>query len=74
MPETGHKGLLMPGFRFNTNTILHIFGKGELPAQSAEPKSVDLSTLIAPFRPDLTSFNETTLNGMVGKEQEGSLC
>jgi len=46
--------------------LLHIFGKGELPAQSAEPKSVDLSTLIAPFRPDLTSFNETTLNGMVG--------
>eukprot|EP01043_Picozoa_sp_COSAG02_P003860 COSAG02_NODE_97_length_37159_cov_37.660335_31_plen_39_part_00 len=21
MPETGHKGLLMPGFRFNTNTM-----------------------------------------------------
>jgi len=49
--------------------LLHIFGKEEMPAQSAQPKNVDLNALIAPFRPDLTSFNETTLNGMVGKEQ-----
>ena len=52
--------------------LLHVFGKGELPAQSAQPKPVDLLAMIAPFRPDLTHFNETTLNGMVGKEQAAS--
>ena len=52
--------------------LLHVFGKEELPAQSAQPKAIDLLSLIAPFRPDLTHFNETTLNGMVGKQQAAS--
>ena len=56
----------------NPKAAMHIFGKEELPAESAQPKNVDLSSLIAPFRPDLTRFNETTLNGMVGKAQAES--
>jgi hypothetical protein len=49
--------------------LLHVFGKDEMPAGSAAPKTVDLAALITPFRPDLVTFNETTLNGMVGKAQ-----
>ena len=49
--------------------FLHVFGKDELPAASAGPKTVDLQAIIAPFRPELITFNETTLNGMVSKEQ-----
>ena len=49
--------------------FLHVFGKNELPAASTGAKSVDMEALISPFRPELVNFNETSLNGMVSKEQ-----
>jgi len=45
--------------------LFHIYGKQEQPAAAAAPTSVDLSALLRPFRPALTSLNETTLNGMI---------
>jgi hypothetical protein len=49
--------------------LLHTFSKAELPAHKAQPQPVDLLSIISPFRPELTTFNETTLSGLVSKEQ-----
>ena len=49
--------------------LLHVFSGNEQPAASAAPQRADLPSLLAPFRPDLVDFNETTLNGMLPKAE-----
>ena len=49
--------------------LLHVYGEKELPAHLHQPQNLDLAALLKPFRPDLTALNETSLNGMVSKEE-----
>ena len=49
--------------------LLHVYGEKELPAHLHQPQNLDLAALLKPFRPDLTALNETSLNGMVPKEE-----
>ena len=48
--------------------LMHVFGSAEQPAAATKPMSLDLGSLLKPFRPALTSFNETTINGMIPKD------
>lgn len=43
--------------------VMHVCDKGSEPASDSQPVSVDLAALLAPFR-SLTSFEETTINGV----------
>eukprot|EP00658_Telonema_sp_P-2_P058738 TRINITY_DN4728_c0_g2_i1.p1 TRINITY_DN4728_c0_g2~~TRINITY_DN4728_c0_g2_i1.p1 ORF type:complete len:827 (+),score=171.69 TRINITY_DN4728_c0_g2_i1:274-2754(+) len=45
--------------------VMHVFGKGEQPVESASAVDVDLVRVVAPFRPTMVGFNETSLSGLV---------
>ena len=45
--------------------LLHEYAVGELPKTASAAADVDLGALIGPFRPELRSFAETTLDGMI---------
>jgi len=48
-------------------TLLHVYGRDERPAAASQPAAVDLNEIMTPFRPDLTSYTETILNGLIPK-------
>jgi hypothetical protein len=48
-------------------SLLHVYQGDELPASASRPASVDLPMLLRPFRPDLSQYVETTLNGLLPK-------
>lgn len=47
--------------------VMHLFGKEEQPAAAASVVEVDVGAVMAPFRPTMTAFNETTLSGLIPK-------
>ena len=48
-------------------SLLHVFGEGESPAGASQPVDIDLAALLRAFRPELSQFDETILNGLIPK-------